>query len=45
MIVILGVLAGAVGCAMCFYIGKMNERAAWNGLIEDGLLPPPKKRR
>jgi len=27
-----------------FYIGKMLERVAWNKLIEDGKLPPPKRK-
>jgi hypothetical protein len=26
-----------------FYFGKSQERAEWNKLIKDGILPKPKK--
>ena len=26
-----------------FYLGKSQERAEWNKLIEDGILPKPKQ--
>lgn len=35
-----------LGMIICFsyHIGKMEERAAWNKLIEMGIIPKPKYR-
>ncbi len=44
ILIILIVLIVLLAIITAYMFGKLTERQAWNKLIEDGIIPAPRKR-